>query len=142
MSLFLLSAFVLVATAGFFTKPGEGLPPEVTGEHNPGKRSQIAIDLADKAFDQARSFYQSGDTERGESQLDFVARLADECFTSAKHSHKAKYFKYDEMKVSALARRVRSLMDDLGYEQRDKARGLVSHLDEIHDKLLAGVMGK
>ncbi|MGA8594980.1 MAG: hypothetical protein WB676_09575 [Bryobacteraceae bacterium] len=134
---------LLIASAGFLiATPAETLPPEVTGERNPGKRSEIAIDLADKALDQARSFYQSGDTARGESQLDLVGTLADECFSSAEASHKAKYFKHDEMKVSALARRVRSFMDDLGYEQRDKARRLASHLDEIHDKLLAGVMGK
>jgi hypothetical protein len=134
---------LLIASAGFLAAaPAESLPPEVTAERNAGKRSEIAIDLAHKAIDQARSFYESGDAARGESQLDLVTMLADECFVSAKKSHKAKYFKYDEIKVSALARRVRSLMEDLGYEQRDKARDLASHLDEIHDKLLAGVMGK
>lgn len=143
MSAFLCSTVVLIASAGLFAAAcAETLPAEVTSERNPGKRSELAIDLADKALDQARSFYQSGDTARGESQLDLIANLADECFASAQQSHKAKYFKRDEMKVSALTRRVRSFMDDLSYEQRDKARRLASHLDAIHDKLLAGVMGK
>jgi hypothetical protein len=143
MSEFLSRALVLIAAAAFLTAAtGESLPPEVTSERNPGKRSEIAIDFADKAFDQARSFYQSGDIAHGESQLNLVATLADECFTSAQESHKAKYYKRDEMKVSTLTRRVRSFADDLGYEQREKASLLASHLDEIHDKLLRGVMGK
>ena len=120
----------------------DNLPPEISQEHNAGKRSELAIDFADKLIDQARTYYESGAAERGDDELELAGALADECYKAARKAHKAKYWKKAEQKVSALSRRVQALMEDLDFSRRDKAKDLVEHLDSIHDKLLAGVMGK
>jgi hypothetical protein len=118
------------------------LPEEVTSEHNPGKRSEIALASADRLLDEARSHYKAGETQRGEEELDLIRRLADECFSSAQEAHKSKYWKKAEMRIAALSRRVHSLAEELDYTQREKANQLAEHLDHIRDKLLAGVMSK
>jgi hypothetical protein len=138
--LYPLAAFFLLAAAAVCQTTG--LPEEVTAERNPGKRSEIAVTLADKSIDLARTYYRAGDAGRGDSELDLVRQLADECFRSAEQAHKSKYWKKAEMRIAALSRRVRSLVEELGYEQREKGRELADHLDSIHDKLLAGVMSK
>jgi hypothetical protein len=115
---------------------------EVKAEHNAGKRSELAIQYADHALDQARTYYKTGDTVHGEAELDSVASLADECFRSVQEANKSKYWKKTEMKIGMLTRRVRSLAEDLGYDQREKASQLADHLSEIRDKLLQGVMSK
>jgi hypothetical protein len=135
-------AVLLLPLAAVAFSQATGLPEEVTSEHNAGKRSEIAVTLADKSIDQARSYYRAGDAARGDSELDLVRQLADECFSSAERAHKSKYWKKAEMRIAALSRRVRSLTEELGYEQREKGRDLADHLDSIHDKLLAGVMSK
>jgi hypothetical protein len=118
------------------------LPAEVTAERNPGKRSEIAIDAADRSLDQARAHYKAGQDQQGEEQLDLISQLADECLTSTEQAHKSKYWKKSELRIAALNRRVRSFAEELSYNQRDKANKLAAHLDSVHDKLLAGVMKK
>lgn len=115
---------------------------DVKAERNPGRRSEMAMMMADESLDHAREFYRSGDSKQGDAELALIDQLADECLSSVEKAHKSKYTKKAELRVVALSRRVNSLADDLGYDQRDKAREVHSHLEEIHDKLLAGVMGK
>jgi hypothetical protein len=121
---------------------GSDLPAEVTAQRNPGKRSEIAIDAADRSLDQARAYYKAGQDEQGEQQLDLISKLADECLSSTEEARKSKYWKKSELRVAALNRRVRSFAEELGYNQRDKANQLAAHLSSVHDKLLAGVMKK
>lgn len=118
------------------------LPQEVTSERNSGKRSEIAIDAADRSLDQARAYYKAGQQHRGEEELELISRLADECLSSTEEARKSKYWKKAELRIAALNRRVRSFADELSYDQRDAANKLATHLDSIHDKLLAGVMRK
>jgi hypothetical protein len=115
---------------------------DVKAERHPGRRSEMAMRMADESLDRAREFYRSGNLERGDEELTLVGQLADECLSAVQEAHKSKYTKKAELRVAALNRRVSSLTDDLGYDQRDKAREVHSHLEAIHDKLLAGVMGK
>jgi hypothetical protein len=138
----LLMLWFLAAGPGMQELPPPPLPAEVRAERNPGKRSELAIALADRSLDQARECYKTGDITRAEAELASIRGLGDECLTAAREAHKSRAYKKAEMKVQALARRVRSLADELGYDQRDPAIRLAEHLESIHDKLLAGVMSK
>jgi hypothetical protein len=139
-----MTIFVFVAALGLLAgaPTADTLPASLKDEHNPGKRSEMAIELADKSLDQAREYYRTGDVARAEAELDQVGTLADECYQSAQEAHKSKYWKKAEQKIAALSRKVHSISESLGYEQRDKAQKLGARLDSIHDKLLAGVMSK
>ena len=56
---FISSGFLLAATAVMMAAGAGTLPPELTAQHNPGKRSELAIELAAKALEQARGYYKS-----------------------------------------------------------------------------------
>jgi hypothetical protein len=133
-------AFLFLSMAAFAVT--QTALDEVKAERHPGRRSELALRNADESVDRAREFYRSGDLKRGDEELTLVEQLADECLSSVEEAHKSKYTKKAELRVAALSRRVSSLADDLGYDQRDKAHEVHSRLEEIHDKLLAGVMGK
>jgi len=130
-----LSLFVPVLKA-------ESFLDETQAERKPGRRSEIALELADKSLDQAREYYVSGNSLKGDSELDMIDSLATECLTSVEEAHKSKYWKKAELKVAALMRRVNSLIADLDYNERGKAQELETHLSRVHDQLLAGVMAK
>lgn len=143
MTAVMVAPILLLTLASFASAsaPVE-LPSEVTAERNPGRRSEIAADVASTALAQARAAYESGNDAHGDEELELVGKLANECLEATKESGKQRYWKRNELKIAALARRVRSLANDLSYDQRGKAQELAAQLDAVHDKLLAGVMKK
>ena len=134
--------FVLFLSVCVPVLKAESFLDEAQAERNPGKRSEIALELADKSLDQARDYYHSGNPLKGDSELDMIDNLATECLSSVEEAHKSKYWKKAELKLSALMRRVNSLINDLNYNERGKAQELETHLSRVHDQLLAGVMAK
>ncbi len=113
-----------------------------TTEHNPARRSEKALVLADSAFDNARDFYNKGEVDKGDAQLDDMTKALDFCVESLQEARKAKYYKKAELKVALLQRRMSSLLDDIDVQERGWAEQTNRALDQIHDKLLAGVMKK
>jgi hypothetical protein len=122
--------------------PGQGFLAELKSEHDPGKRSELALDLADEAFSNARVLYAKGDIHQGDALLDQMTVALQECASSVDTLHKAKYYKKAEMKVAYLQRRLQGLLNDLSVEERGWAEFTNRKIDEIHDKLLEGVMRK
>jgi hypothetical protein len=121
---------------------GQSAADDVKNESNPGKRSELSIEAANRTLDEARAAYLGGNATKGDSEMQDVETLADECLSSVEQANKYRYWKKAELKVRQLTRRVETLSDDLSYDQRGKAQALRAHLDQIHDKLLAGVMRK
>ncbi len=115
---------------------------ELRAEHNPAKRSEMALAFADEAFDNARELYGKGQIQAGDAQLENMTNVLRECVASLQEAHKSRYYKKAELKVASLQRRLQGLLDDLSVEQRGWAEYTGRKLDEIHDKLLNGVMGK
>ena len=113
-----------------------------TTEHNPAKRSEKALVLADSAFDNARDFYNKGEIDKGDAQLDNMTKALNFCVESLQEARKAKYYKKAELNVALLQRRMASLLDDIDVQERGWADQTNRMLDQIHDKLLAGVMKK
>lgn len=115
---------------------------DIKAEHDPGKRAEMALTFADNAFDNAREFYTKGDIEKGDAQLEDMTNALNECVVSADTAHKAKFYKKAEQNVAMLQRRIKTLVDDLEIQKRGWAEYTDRKLEEIHDKLLAGVMRK
>lgn len=120
----------------------QNLLTEIRAEHDPAKRSEKALNLADAAFDSAREFYNKGDIHKGDAELENMMTALEECLASLDTAHKARYYKKAEMNVSVLQRRLRGLLDDIDLQQRGWAEYTQRKLDELHDKLLDGVMRK
>jgi hypothetical protein len=113
-----------------------------TTEHNPARRSEKALALADSAFDNARDFYNRGLVNKGDAQLDNMTKALNVCVESLEEARKAKYYKKAELNVALLQRRMASLLEDIDLQERGWAEQTNRMLDQIHDKLLAGVMKK
>jgi hypothetical protein len=121
---------------------GQNLVTELKAERDPAKRIEKALDLADDAFDHARASYTSGDVHKGDEQLDNMTAALNECVISLDAAHKAKYYKKAELKIAFLQRRMQGLVDDISVNERGWADYTDRKLDEIHDKVLNGVMRK
>jgi polyhydroxyalkanoate synthesis regulator phasin len=127
-----------------FASPGWGqsILKEIKAEHDPGKRAELALYYANDAFDNARQYYAKGEIEKGDAQLEEMTNALNECVVSADTAHKAKFYKKAEQNVALLQRRIKTLLDDLELQKRGWAEYTDRKLEEIHDKLLAGVMRK
>lgn len=113
-----------------------------TMEHDPARRSEKALVLADSAFDNARDYYAKGEFHKGDAQLEDMTSALNFCVESLQEAHKAKYYKKAELRVALLQRRMESLLVDIDIQDRGWAEQTGRTLDQIHDKLLAGVMKK
>jgi len=115
---------------------------ELEGEHDPAKRSQRALALAEQAFEQARKSYSAGEIKQGDAHLDDMTKLLDACVSALEAARKANLYKQAEIRVATLLRRLQSLTDDLAVDDRGWAEYTLRQVDGIHDKLLNGVMKK
>lgn len=122
--------------------PAQSLVTELQAEHDPGKRSELALTMADTAFDNARDFYTKGDIDKGDAQLEDMTTALNECVVSLSVARKAKFYKKAELRVAYLQRRMQGLLDDIDVQRRGWAEQTQRRLDEIHDRLLEGVMKK
>jgi site-specific recombinase len=120
----------------------QSLLADLTLEHDPLRRSDKALVFADTAFDNARAFYTSGEIEKGDAELDDMTKALNQCVASLEAAHKAKFYKKAELKVAYLQRRMQGLMDDIELQKRGWAEYTERKLEEIHEKLLDGVMKK
>lgn len=120
----------------------QSLISEIKAEHDPARRSEKALTVADTAFDNARDDYNKGEIHKGDADLEEMMSALEECVSSLDTAHKAKYYKKAEMNVALLQRRLKGLLDDIALQQRGWAEYTNRKLDEVHDKLLDGVMRK
>jgi hypothetical protein len=129
-----------LAAAGICS--GQSFLAEIKAEHDPGKRIEKALEFANESFDSARDYYSKGLVHKGDEHLDYMTAALKECADSLDEAHKARFYKKAEMNVATLQRRLGDLLNDLGLDQRGWAEYTNRKIDELHDKMLAGVMRK
>ncbi len=146
-----LQHFVLLFVLLLFTLPGyvnawasrsAASNQQAAPEHDPGKRSESELNRAETAFDRAREAYNKGNIENGDAALEDMTKALNACVESLDAAHKARYYKKAELRVAYLQRRMAGLLDEIDLPQRGWAEYTDRKLEEIHDKLLAGVMRK
>ncbi len=120
----------------------QSLLGDLKQERDPAKRSELALMMADESFDNARDFYLKGARDKGDAALENMTSVLSVCVQSLEVSNKTKFYKHAELKVAFLQRRMGTLLEDLGVQERGWAEQTKRKLEEIHDKLLAGVMRK
>jgi hypothetical protein len=115
---------------------------DIKDEHDPGKRSEKLLEVAETAFDNARAAYTKDDVHTGDAQLDDMMSALQNCVSTLDTAHKSRLYKKAEMRVALLQRRMQSLLDEISITQRGWAEQTRRKLEEIHDKLLEGAMKK
>jgi hypothetical protein len=115
---------------------------ELQSQHDPGKRSDMALNFATESFDMARDYYVKGEIQKGDAALENMTSALNSCVDSLAVMNKARLYKKAELKVAYLQRRMASLQEEVNIQQRGWAEFTARKLEEIHDKVLAGVMRK
>jgi len=115
---------------------------DLKSEHDPGRRAELALSFADESFDSAKSLYQKGDIHEGDVALENMTSALNACVESLAAANKVKIYKKAELKVAMLQRRLSGLTDALGVLERGWAEQTARKMEEIHEKLLNGVMRK
>jgi len=122
--------------------PAQSLVATINQERDPGKRSELALSMADESFDNARGYYDKGVIDKGDAALENMTSALDLCVQSLAVSNKIRLYKRAELKVAYLQRRMSGLLGDLSVSERGWAEQTKRKLEEIHDKILDGVMRK
>jgi hypothetical protein len=111
-------------------------------EPDPSRRAEHALSLAEGAFAEARVAYDKGQIKAGDQHLEEMIKLLNVCVSSLEAAHKSRNYKFAEIRVKGLMRRLKTLVGDLSVDDRGWAEYTARQLEEIHDKLLSGVMKK
>jgi hypothetical protein len=115
---------------------------DLKAEHDAARRSKKTLIFAGVAFDSAAEFYANGEIEKGDAQLEDMTNALNECVGSLTAARKPSLYKETELKVAYLERRLQGLVDGIPVQSRGWAEYTQRKLEEIHDRLLAGVMKK
>lgn len=119
----------------------------VRAEPDPEKRARAALEYADAALTASRTAYMASDYKKSLASLDQVRQAAELCLESldatGKNARKSpKHFKRAEIGTNELLRRLRSLENDFGVDDRPRVLEVEQRVQEIHDELIARIMGK
>jgi hypothetical protein len=115
---------------------------ELNLEHDPARRSELALTYAAELFDSARDLYHKGEIEKADAELESMTKALNACIDSLAVANKARFYKKAELRVAALQRRLAGVTENLDIQERGWAEYTGRKLEEIHDKLLNGVMRK
>jgi hypothetical protein len=119
----------------------------VMAEPNLEKRSEKALDHAERVLDASRKAYQASD------YAGFKTLLA-EMQSSVELSHKSlrdtgksarrspKYFKKAEMRLRSILKQMESLKADVGVDDRPLVETVAKRVNDIHDEILLAIMTK
>lgn len=141
-----LAASLLWWNAAFLLWMSAGDLAALRSEPDPQKRSDKAMQYAARAVDEARETYRAGGIDQAKAALNEVREAVNISYASLEESGKdarrsPKHFKRAELKIRELLRRLRGLSAEADVDDRPAFDAVVSRLQEIHDELLAAIMG-
>ena len=115
------------------------------GEKDLGKRSRLALDNAALALQAARLAYQQGDLEASKAACSEIRESVELAYQSLADMHRnprnsPHWFKSAEVATRDLLRRLDTFGRDMGYEDRPMLEPVQQSVQQVHDKLLLGLM--
>lgn len=116
-------------------------------EFNLERRSQLAIDHAGAVLNTARTEYQAGNIEKAVAAINETGDAVELAWQSLLDNGKEarrdpKYFKRAELATRQLLRRIESLAESMGYQDRPLAEKLRDRVNAVHDELVNALMSK
>ncbi|HTX36135.1 MAG TPA: hypothetical protein VME43_13990 [Bryobacteraceae bacterium] len=118
---------------------------EVLAEPNLDKRSKLALENADAAYQAARSAYDSGDNKAATADLHEVQESVELAYAALEATGKdprknPKWFKKAEMETRDLLRRLESFQEAMSFYDRASVDPVKAKVQQVHDELLMGLM--
>lgn len=115
-------------------------------EPNLTKRSDLALDNANRALDDARAAYQAGNIKKADAELDEVKESVDVSLDALENSgqqpRNSKYYKRAEIALRKLARRLSGFRDEMSVDDRKPLDDVATRVQDVHDRLLSEIMTK
>jgi hypothetical protein len=110
------------------------------------QQARLALDKADVSLTDARAAYAKRDLDRTKAMLQDLQNevelaqksLAD---TGKDARRRPKHFKYGEVKLRDMLRRITSLEHDMDVDDREMIAAAKAKVQEVHDAWLLGIMG-
>jgi len=118
---------------------------DVLAEPNLERRSKLALDNADAAYQAARTAYDAGNTTAVAANLHEVQESVEVAFASLQETGKdprksPKWFKRAEMETRDLLRRLDSFQQAMSFDDRASVDPVKAKVQQVHDNLLMGLM--
>jgi signal transduction histidine kinase len=119
----------------------------IRNEPNLERRSELALEYAHAAMDNARDAMLAGDVATTKAAVAEVGEAVELAYQSLADSgkdarHNTKYFKRAELKTRELMRRLEGLSQLMDVDDRPIAEKVRNRIAEIHDDLLQGIFSK
>lgn len=118
----------------------------VKAEPNPDKRSDLALENANRALDEARDAYQAGNMQKTDAELEEVRQSVDLSLDSLEKSgqkpRNSKYYKRAEIALRKMLRRLAGFRDEMSIDDRKPLEDVATRVQEVHDRLLSEIMTK
>jgi hypothetical protein len=118
----------------------------VKAERDLEKRSELALLNADKAIDEAKEAFTSGNDKAEQAALMEVQESVETCYQALEQTNKpprrSKYYKNAELRVRALMRRLSGFRDEVSFEAQQSVDSVLKKLADVHDQLISDVMSK
>jgi hypothetical protein len=133
---------VLLALAG----PAWAGLDEVRAEQNLEKRSVLAMDNAVAALKEARAAYNAGDVGKAAGKAKEIEESVDLAYAALEKTGKdprrsPKWFKHAEIQSNELLRSIEAFEHDMSLDDRAILEKTKERVQQVHDNLLAGLMG-
>jgi len=118
---------------------------EVLAEPNLDKRSKLAMENADAAYQAARAAYDAGDNKGATADLHEVQESVEVAYSALEATGKdprknPKWFKRAEMETRDLLRRLDSFQESMSFYDRASVDPVKAKVQQVHDQLLMGLM--
>ncbi len=118
---------------------------QARAEPNLEKRARLALDVSAAALEAARSDYQKGDNDKVAADAARVVDSVDLAFRSLTQTGKdprksSRWFKYAEIQTRGMIRKLDNLERDMSFADRPLLEKAKTELQQVHDKLLLGLM--
>lgn len=118
---------------------------QARAEANLEKRSKLALDNASVMLQGAREAYQNGETSRVEAAIAEVRESVDLAYRSLEDTNKnprrsPRWFKYAEIQTRDMLRKLETFEQNMSFADRDMLTNLKAFVQQVHEKLLLGLM--
>ncbi|HUB32405.1 MAG TPA: hypothetical protein VMA31_05225 [Bryobacteraceae bacterium] len=154
-----IAVTVLALACGWMSAAGAGRPPQqaqnrsaagpdlkqAQAEPNLDKRSKLALESADTAFETMKAAYEKGENTQVAAAATEIQQSVELAYTSLTQTGKdprksPKWFKRAEIQTRDLLRRLDSFQHDMSFGDRSMLDSVKTSVQQVHDNLLMGLM--
>jgi hypothetical protein len=119
----------------------------IKAEPSADKRYWSALTNADETISDARKHYEAGKLDEFRKSLEEAGESVELCDSTLRGTGKdprksPKHFKRAELKIRELLRRLESLRQEVGVDDRPPVEHVAKRMGDLHEELVADIVGR